>query len=142
MGSVNEGMRMTQQFEGFREQPYLDTRGIPTIGYGFNMKANPGLPAYMTPEQAQPLFNKFYGEADQRARKFVGSSVYDSLTPNQMNILTDMAYNLGDRLNGFERMRAAIQKKNNKKVIREMKDSDWYAQVGDRSRWITANWDK
>lgn len=137
--------QMTKDFEGFRETPYLDTKGIPTVGYGFNISAG-GVPQdvargirKMKRPEADKLFEKKYVEAENRAARFAGPQ-YDALSEDQQAILNDMAYNLGDKLFKFKNMRAAIKEQRLQDVPREMKDSAWYGQVGNRSKALISMW--
>jgi GH24 family phage-related lysozyme (muramidase) len=130
---------MTKQFEGFRSTPYLDTRGIPTIGYGFNMNSG-SYPDYMTRAQADEVFNTLYGKARNRAQTYIGQPQFEALSPIRQAILTDMAYNLGNKLNAFVKMRNAILLGDDNKVKQEMKGSKWYGQVGNRGRENVKNW--
>lgn len=137
----NQGMARTKQFEGFKGTPYLDTKGIPTIGYGFNMQANPGLPNKMTPAQADPYFKDYYRDADALAMRFAGPR-WNEMTDGQKAILTDMAYNLNKKLLKFKDMQAALQQGDDAGVQREMKDSNWYTQTKTRGVQNTADWTK
>jgi len=137
--------KMTKDFEGFRERPYRDTLGIPTVGYGFNISAG-GVPEEvasgsrsMSREEADAIFEPKYLEAEGRARSFAGP-VYDRLPEEKKAILNDMAYNLGDRLFKFENMQAAIHEQRFGDVPKEMKDSKWYKQVGRRSKALISLW--
>lgn len=37
----NDLLTFLTPLEGFRQDPYFDTKGIVTIGYGFNIETNP-----------------------------------------------------------------------------------------------------
>ena len=132
-------MQMTKNFEGFRSLPYNDTRGIPTIGYGYNLQANPNLPRFMTQNYADTIFPQFYGRALEQAKKFAGP-VWGNLNPFQQAALTDMSYNLGGKLFNFKDMRKELQTGNSAGVKREMKNSKWYSQVGRRSKALIGGW--
>lgn len=135
-----KGQAQTKQNEGFKANSYLDTKKIPTIGYGFNMQAHPGLPDPMTPAQAEPLFNQYYQDADSNAMKFAGDK-WGGLTDGQKAVLTDMAYTLHKKLFGFHHMQQNLQAGNDQGVRDEMVNSDWYNQVRDRGPRDVAQWD-
>lgn len=136
----NQGKAQTKQNEGFRSNAYLDTKGIPTIGYGFNMNAHPGLPNPMTQAQAAPLFDQYYKDADATAMNFAGNQ-WGGLTDSQKTVLTDMAYNLHKKLYGFHHMQDNLMAGNDQGVRNEMVNSDWYDQVGNRGPRDVNQWD-
>ena len=136
-----QGMDQTKQYEGFRSTPYTDTTGNPTIGYGFNMNANPGLPQQMDQQTADQYFQQYYKKASQTAQQFAGDN-WGDLTDSQKAVLTDMAYNLHDKLFKFQHMQKALQNGDDTGVEREMKHSDWYGQVKSRAKQDISNWSK
>ena len=133
--------KKTQEFEGgFVPETYIDSTGNPTVGYGFNRNAYPYLPATMTKEQADQYFIPIYQDARKRAQKFSGSA-WDYLSPNQQGIVIDMAYNLGDKLYDFKNMQKNLQNYNIEGTKKEMVNSKWYKQTGNRSKYNVENWD-
>lgn len=124
--------------EGFRARPYLDTEGIPTIGYGSTTVL--GVPVQMTDSAIS---------ADN-ARKLLRSDLYGALTDaqalftrfNEMDsvrqeALANMAYNLGrHRLGGFRDLIAAAQGLDFPAMAEAAQDSKWYRQVGKRGERI------
>ncbi len=140
----SKGKRMTKSFEGFRGKIYMDSKGNPTIGYGFNLK-DAGVRSLvprevlqgkrtLTPKEADPIFENLYNRARNDAQYYAGER-FHSLNPHQQDILTDMAYNLGlPKLLKFEDMRKGVQSGDENMTIKEMKDSDWFNQVGRRSK--------
>lgn len=135
-----QGKAQTKQNEGFRSEPYNDTLGIPTIGYGFNMNAHPGMPNPMTQAQANPIFDNYYKNADATAMNFAGDK-WGGLTDAQKTVLTDMAYNMHKKLYKFKNMQSNIQSGNDQGVRDEMMNSNWYNQVGDRGPRNVNMWD-
>ena len=141
----SNGEAMTKHYEGFRSKPYIDSRGVWTIGYGFNMESNrvkhllPGsLYDYkkygITRKQADRVFHILYRSAEFYAKEYAGN-IFQWLTKAQQNILIDMAYNLGeDGLGEFKRMQSWLHCGNIELVQHEMRHSDWYKQVGRRAR--------
>lgn len=135
---------MTKRFEGFRGKPYKD-KDTTSVGYGFNIKYG-GVPKdvisgkrEMTIPEADNLFERKYAEAEMLARSFAGPT-YEKLTPNQRAVLTDMSYNLGNRLFKFEKMKAKIDANDFQNVPLEMEDSLWDKQVGKRSDELQNLW--
>jgi lysozyme len=134
--------------EGFRPLPYLDSRGVLTVGIGFNLErsAAPGLlaAAGLDPEAvksgARPLTEE---EAWVLARRDLQTAVSDahqifpnfaSLPPGVQEVLVNMAYNLGGpKLAGFVNMRAAVAAGDFASAAHHMLDSRWAGQVGGRA---------
>lgn len=60
---------------------------------------------------------------------------FDSLSDERQEVLVNMAFNLGEwRLSGFIKFRRAIIGENWVRAKREMLDSRWANQVGERAR--------
>jgi len=138
-------MDMTKQFEGFVPTIYMDTKGNPTVGSGLNLKDKMvrGLvPADVisgkrpiTPQENDIAVNAMYDNAVMVAREYAGNAWYN-MTPEQRASIVDMAYNLGSaKLGDFKAMRKAIQRSDWNGVADEMVNSDWYDQVGRRSKY-------
>lgn len=134
----SQGQAQTKKSEGFKSTPYM-LRGIPHIGYGFNLEANPELPKKMTREQADPYFQNYYKDADALAMKFAGPK-WGTLTDGQKTVLTDMAYNMNDGLMKFKKMRKAVQAGDTDQAGQEMVDSEYYSQTGRRAKRNVAMW--
>jgi len=145
--------------EGHSAKVYLDTVGVPTIGYGRNLKAVPlsadevraivGDKQAETPEQlaAQLVLQLFYGiplpaaelmlehdldRAARAARNLFPS--FESLDAVRAEALVNMALNLGQgRLAKFVKLRAAIAMKDWPEAKRQALDSRWAIQVGNRA---------
>ena len=83
------GLALIKEYEGFRANAYLDTGGVPTIGYGSTRGVKMG--QTVTPDQAETLL-----EADLAiAEKDVASAVKVPLTDNQFAALVSFTFNLG-----------------------------------------------
>lgn len=141
--SLLEAKLSTMKYEGWRGNVYKDTRGNPTVGWGFNL--NDKLVSSMIPDEVKtgkreltqaeafPIFDKLYSRAEQTARDYVGDS-FDKLPETVRNIVTDMSYNMGDKVKGFEDMKKAILTGDSQGIAYAMKDSKWFNQVGNRSK--------
>jgi GH24 family phage-related lysozyme (muramidase) len=138
-----EAKLQTMKFEGWRGNTYKDTRGNPTIGWGFNLKdslVKSLVPLdvqqgkrELTQAEAIPIFNKLYERAESTARDYIGDN-FDKLPEQIKNIVTDMSYNMGDKVKGFEDMKKAILTGDSQGIGFAMKDSKWFKQVGNRSQ--------
>ena len=140
------GPEMTQYFEGYRPSIYRDTRKKRTIGYGFNVddKTTAKLlpadviagkrPLYKA--EAQQIFAILYKQAAKDAISFVGPETFAQLDPQRQRTLVDMAYNLGSaKLGQFSKFRNAVQTGDYNRAANEMINSNWYGQVGRRSKY-------
>src|ERR1700685_506603 len=72
--------------EGFRAQKYLDTKGIETIGYGFNIQA--GISQYA----AQALMT---AQTVERHQALVAYPWYAGLDPVRQSVIVDLSFNAG-----------------------------------------------
>ena len=106
--SVNEGRRSTC---------YADSKGIPTVGVGFNLM-----------------------RADARTRIEALGCDFEAVLAGDLAldearrvVLADMAFNLGGpRLAGFKKMLAAVTEEDWERAADEMMESRWYREVGHR----------
>lgn len=135
--------------EGFREMVYKDTKKIPTIGYGTNLKEQANLLALkqlgydthkllngsqtIKKEDAKKLLKSGLQTALNDAKEYLPN--FDSQPLKVKCILTDMSYNLGgNTLNKFGGLRSALMSNNYVKAKQQMVKSHWYKQVGNRSK--------
>ena len=99
--SVNaKGLEFIAKEEGCILRPYLDSVGIPTIGYGNTYYEN-GRRVKMTDppitkQRAVELFKSILATYE----KAVWSVTRDDLNQNQFNALVSLCYNIG--VNGFK----------------------------------------
>jgi GH24 family phage-related lysozyme (muramidase) len=139
--------QMLIRHEGSREKVYLDSKKIPTIGVGFNLRRQDapkliqklGLnysnilngKEQLRPEHIDALLMHDIQTAINDAKQFVPN--FDQLPEKVQMIVVDMAFNLGlQRLMKFEKFRAALLKQNYIEAANQMKDSAWYNQVKNR----------
>jgi GH24 family phage-related lysozyme (muramidase) len=151
---INEGCRLTM---------YLDTMGIPTIAYGFNLQdGNPqailkkagvtdiaGVIAGRTPltqAQADSTFAQMLPGYIADAKTTLGPGVFDKLNDARRFVIVDMVYNLGVAgFLGFPSARRAINSAVAatsmasahafyEQAADQMVDSAWYTQVGNRAK--------
>jgi len=112
--------------EGFRGTPYLDTVGKTTIGYGRNLDDNP-----LTKEEAEYLLNN---DLEKTLKEAVTLRYYPELNPKRRAVIINMIFNLGfTRFNKFKKMNAAISARDYDLAAKEMLDSKWARQVGERA---------
>lgn len=109
--------------EGFRNKPYLDTRKIPTFGYGFT---------YITENEAEYILEQRVRALQNNLNRYLLNNkiIIDDF---RNAVLVDMSFQLG--WNGclsFKRMWENIKKKDYKEAANEMIDSNWHRQTPKR----------
>lgn len=138
--------------EGKRNTVYKDSRGIPTIGVGFNLNrqdsnalltqvgANPGQikrgQSKLNNRQIETLLNKDLKKSKEEAKQLVKN--FTSLPREVQGVLIEMVFNLGKfGLAKFKKFLDYINKNDWKKASVEMLNSDWAKQVGRRSKTLS-----
>ena len=151
---INEGCRLTT---------YLDTMGIPTIAYGFNLENSDarailqkagvtdvaGVIAGRTPltqAQADSTFAQMLPGYIANAKTTLSAGVFDKLSDARRFVIVDMVYNLGVAgFLGFPSARRAIDaavaatdpakaRTLYGQAADQLVDSAWYTQVGNRAK--------
>jgi lysozyme len=139
---------MIERHEGRRYKVYKDNMEIPTIGVGFNLRRNgankalrsvgadlqqilKGVP--LTDNQIDILFAQDIQTATQDAIQFLPN--LKDYPGDIQNIVIDMAFNLGGKgLSKFVNFKKALIDKDYTGAARQMVNSKWYSQVGNRSK--------
>jgi len=128
-----------KKHEGLRLSTYRDSLDVPTIGYGTNL-----LHLTITEELAEQWLLEKLG-ACQDALSLIPE--YRNLDFVRRAVLVELAYNMGlAGLLTFTKMFASFRIKNFKASSRELLDSKYAAQVGNRAitlarRLRTGKWD-
>jgi GH24 family phage-related lysozyme (muramidase) len=145
------------QHEGYKPKKYIDSRGIPTVGVGFNLNradstsmlrsvgANPikiksGQSA-LTDQQIKALLQTDLQAAKTLAKTLVSdngkvkiANVWPSLPQSIQGVLIEMVFNLGAKgLSEFNTFLLHISSRNFKAASKEMLNSTWAKQVGNRA---------
>lgn len=127
---------MTKTFEGLRLKPYTCTAGKLSIGYGRNLED-----VGISKSEADAMFDKDFSVAQAevcRLCKVYGIDV-DNLIEQRFYVLTDMMFNLGyKRMSTFKKMLTALKKGLYDDASKEMLDSLWAKQVGNRAITLAA----
>lgn len=136
-------------WEGYREQPYRDSRGIWTVGVGFNLEAHGARltrPPFNTTAQAvisgqrrltRQEIELLLREELESARNAAIRMHPDLGThpPEIQAIVIDLIYNVGEAgWRGFRNTRAALDRKDYARFAQGLRNSRWYGQVGRRSK--------
>lgn len=126
-----------EQFEGFREAPYLCTQKQWTIGFGHKLTHDYVSHAPITRQQALEMLRK-----DVLASEAGAIRVYPdfaSLPPLAQEALTHMAFQLGTSgLAKFVNLKKAIARKDWPRAAGECLSSRWAIQTPTRARFCAA----
>jgi lysozyme len=126
MEKVKERLRKD---EGFSKTVYYDTLGVPTIGYGRNLR-NRGL---VKDEPEILLHNDFLDAVDGLIRN-VGDWIL-GLDSVRLGALVNMSFQLGPRgVSRFVNMLAAIRRKDWENAYLHALNSNWAVQTPNRAR--------
>jgi len=115
--------------EGFRARPYQDSRGVWTVGYGFNLQSGVPLSPFLAGEIMREHVSIFITDLNNRL------PWVRQLSAPRFGVLINMAYNMGIwGLMSFKRMLKALEREDYPTAAVEMLDSKWAKQVGDRAK--------
>jgi lysozyme len=132
-----------KRHEGYRKRMYLCTAGKETIGYGYNLKANP---LHLSSLEIGNAYKNGMNEVEaERLLKLMVSKCVDQLEEAipvinridmvRQDILINMTYNMGlIGLLKFKKMLLALKKKDYKQASIEMLNSKWKDDVGNRAQ--------
>jgi lysozyme len=116
---------LLEQQEGFRANPYRDSRGFLTIGFGTNLDAG------ITREQAEALMDCQLAANEAALQAYPWFAGLDEV---RRGVIENMAYNIGvSGVLEFKDMLAAIEAKDWPEAAHQMRASVWRVQVGDRA---------
>ncbi len=117
-----------KRYEGLKLEPYVDTTGNLTIGYGRNLKNG------ISKDEAELMFKNDLSRATKELFAF---GWFLDQSNNIQTALINMNFNLGiNKLLSFKRMIAALTTKNYTLAAQEALDSLWARQVGVRAKDI------
>ena len=128
--------QMTKTFEGLRLKPYKCTAGKLTIGYGRNLED-----VGISQAEADMLFERDFAQAEADVNRLLKDNniPVDNLIEQRFYVLTDMMFNLGyNRLSKFKKMLYALKNGLYDDAAKEMLDSTWATQVGNRATQLAA----
>ena len=118
--------RDLERDEGRESFPYTDTVNKLTIGVGHNL-TDRGLPG--------PVIDLLLElDIDIAVKDCERFEWWARLSPNRQRAMANMSFNLGrDRLRGFRRLLAALDRDDYRTAAKEMRDSQWAKQTGARA---------
>ena len=117
-----------KRHEGFREKPYKCTAGKLTIGYGWNL--DDGIEEHIAEFILIKQISKLQWHLLQEFEWFKSKDI----TNAQRDVITNMCFNLG--IGGFRKFKKtikAIEERDFEEAAKEMLDSRWAVQVGERA---------
>ena len=124
-----------QRHEGYRQFVYEDTLGHPTIGYGHLLSNG------ISRQAAYVILKEDVMQAIRELDE--AKPMWKDLPIEARLILANMAFNLGIRgLLGFRRMWAALEAGDFVTAAKEMRDSRWFRQVGNRGIELAAKMER
>jgi len=121
--------------EGFRSEPYKDSRGVLTCGIGHNLDANP-LPGENYPLSVQRAKEILAQDVARITSKLISDLPWIANLPDAIKgVCQNMAFNLGAKgLEAFHHMLTDIQAGNYEQAAVAGEQSAWYQEVGDRAK--------
>jgi lysozyme len=123
---------LVKKHEGLRLRAYQDSVGVWTIGYGTNLQS-----LVIDEPMAAKFLDLGIFSAKIAAKMFPEWAFLD--TDARQNAFIDMVYNIGpNRLAFFKKMLEAIRRQDWNTVAKEMLDSKWATQVGQRALTLIA----
>jgi lysozyme len=125
--------KILKEDEGFRGRMYLDTRDIPTIGYGFNLRDGE------LPEQIAAAL--LAHQIDQMTHACAQRIAFWAQLPDQVqNVLVCLAFNLGiGGLLAFKKTLKFLEMGNYRAASEELLRSRWAHQVSESRSQRMAN---
>ncbi len=129
MNNVDQSVQSwIKRDEGLKLEPYLDTTGHLTVGWGRNLQNGILL------DEAELMFQN---DLTQTVLELSRQSWYSSLPINVQNALINMNFNLGiTKLLEFKEMIAALENKNYRAAAQAALNSLWAKQVPNRAKEI------
>ncbi|WP_415327942.1 lysozyme [Chryseobacterium sp. MMS23-Vi53] len=124
MKTSQKGINLILSFEGFSAKPYLDSAGIPTIGYGNTYYPGGKKVTMKDPSITKEKGAELFSSVLPTYEKIVDNKIKVALTQNQFDALVSHTYNTG----GSDTLFSLINKNAAAAAI-----LDWFT-----SRYITA----
>ena len=122
--------------EGFKNEPYRDSRGFWTIGIGHLITTKKDLPeewknAKLTDDAVKELFKEDYNKHLNEAKKL---PMYEKLSEEGKLALLDLTFNMGTKFNEVKwpKFFSALENKDLETAAKELENSKWFNQVGNR----------
>ena len=134
----NRLIESVKHHEGYRVEPYKDTLGKWTVGYG-HLIHDEYVRTFCNPDQHEKWLDDDIAGAMRRAEDYAHNK-WGGLTDAQREVLIEMAFQLGNRIFGFKNLRQGIEDDDPVKVVAEMRDSEWWKQTTTRVEDAIKKW--
>ena len=138
---LDMALKLVKEAEGFMAQPYYCPANKLTQGYGRNLEAHPLNIDEMNELNADGSVSEHVAtkwaihELLDSEVKLMSNIIYKNQSAVRKAVLLDMCFNIGYAgLMKFKKMWFALGNKDYPEASRQMKDSAWYTQVGNRSK--------
>ena len=114
---TENGLKLLKQFEGFSSKIYLDSAGLPTIGYGhvIALTEAPLFKHGITEAEAMSLLKKDVAIAENAVARLINAP----LTNNQFDALVSFTFNSGAEALQRSTLRAKINRQEHEQVPAE-----------------------
>ena len=89
------GVDLIKSFEGYRSKPYLDTDGVPTIGYGNTYYPDGRKVRLNDPIINESMANSLFVKIVSKFESSVELNVTSKINQNQFDALVAFSYNIG-----------------------------------------------
>ena len=120
-----EAIALIKEFEGFESQAYIDTNGMPVIGYGLSQVA--GQPVQMgdriSPQQADLALKAHLQEIYRELDRIIQVRLSD----RQLSAIASIAFNVG--INSIERST----------LVKKVNAKDYHGAANEFLRWNKAH---
>jgi len=124
--------------EGFRNEPYKDSRGFWTVGIGHLITTEKELPekwknVKLTDDEVKDLFKKDYDKHLEEAKKL---PMYNKLNEDGRLALLDLTFNMGTTKfneDKWPKFFSALENEDVDMAASELENSKWFDQVKDRA---------
>jgi len=116
-----------KKHEGRRYEPYEDSEGILTVGYGRNLRDVP-----FSQDEIDLMFDNDFRRAREGAASF---QCYYDLNEIRQGVLIEMVFQMG--VSGVSKFKKFLHAANNHEWVRaadEMLDSKWAKQTPERAQ--------
>ena len=120
--------KVLKRHEGLELFPYIDTVGKITIGIGRNLSE-----VGISKDEALYMLENDIKRAEKEAKEIFED--FDQLDDIRQEVVLNMLFNLGKpKFLNFKKFIQAVKEKDFEKASREMLDSRWANQVGNRAK--------